>query len=114
MAMIASHFSTGNSSTRRDVLDAGIIDEDVDAPERLRRLLDQRAAFVRLRHVGADIDGLDRHAACAIVSASAWSSRLSVKELRTTLQPSAASASAMARPMPEVDPVTIAVFPFGM
>ena len=31
IARIASHFSGGNSSTGRHVLDAGIVDEDIDA-----------------------------------------------------------------------------------
>ena len=30
MAMIASHFSGGKSSIGRDMLDAGVVDEDVD------------------------------------------------------------------------------------
>ena len=43
----------------RDVLDAGVVDEDIDGPERLRRLLDEAAAFLRLRHVGANVFRLD-------------------------------------------------------
>jgi hypothetical protein len=39
---------------------------------------------------------------------------VSVKELTTILQPSAASAWAIASPMPEVEPVTIAVLLLAM
>jgi hypothetical protein len=46
--------------------------------------------------------------------AMAWSAEPSVKELTTMLAPSAASASAMASPMPELEPVTMAVFPESM
>ena len=45
---------------RRDMLDAGIVDEDVDRAEFLGRLLDQRPAVGALRHVGLDVDDLGR------------------------------------------------------
>ena len=37
MAMMASHFSIGKFLDRRDVLDAGIVDQDVDASRRSSR-----------------------------------------------------------------------------
>src|SRR3954451_18970233 len=45
---------------------------------------------------------------------SASIAALSPKPLITTLAPSPAMARAMASPIPEVDPVTTAVFPFNM
>jgi hypothetical protein len=56
IAMIWSHFSDGKLLDRRDVLDAGVVHQDVDAAHRRLRLLDQRAAVRALRHVGGDID----------------------------------------------------------
>ena len=58
MAMIASHFSIGNVLHRRDMLDAGIVDQDVDRAECLCRLYHQRPALGRLRHVSLDVGGL--------------------------------------------------------
>ena len=43
---------------------------------------------------------------------SASSTRASVRPLRVTVAPSAASARAVAKPIPAVDPVTSALFPF--
>ena len=44
---------------RRHVLDAGIVDEDVDRPEGCLGLPDHAGDLVRLRHVGRRMDGLD-------------------------------------------------------
>ena len=51
IAIIASHFSTGKSAHGRDVLDAGVIDQDVAGAG----LLDQRPALAADRHVGLDV-----------------------------------------------------------
>ena len=56
MARIASHFSTGKLLDRRDVLDAGIVDQDVDAAERIRGFGDHAGDLGRVGHVGAAID----------------------------------------------------------
>jgi hypothetical protein len=37
MARIASHFSVGNRFDRRDVPDAGVVDENIDAPKAIER-----------------------------------------------------------------------------
>ena len=57
MAMIASHFSGGKVLDRRDMLDAGIVDQDVDGAEGLLGLPDHGDDLVGLGHVGRRIDG---------------------------------------------------------
>ena len=108
MAMIASHLAGGNSVDRGDMLDAGIVDEDRRRAElggaARDHLLDRRAGRPGRRRRGAL--GAQFVAFSAAISISA-----SPKPLSITLAPSAASARAMARPMPEVDPVTSATLP---
>ena len=59
MAMMASHFSGGKSSTARHVLDAGVVHQDVDAAELRRGVLHHVLDLGRLAHVGAVIGHLD-------------------------------------------------------
>ncbi len=56
IAMIASHFSGGKSSTGDDMLDAGIVDEDVRPAELIGAALHHRFDLGRLGHVGAVVD----------------------------------------------------------
>ena len=44
---------------RRDELDAGVVDQDVDGSELGRRVGDHRLDLVAFRHVGAVVDALD-------------------------------------------------------
>ncbi len=90
------------------VLDTRIIDQNIGTAEGFGRLSHKVAALVGIRHVSGDIDRA-RAMFFAMDRASAWSSSRLVKELITTLCPAAASAWAMPSPMPEFDPVTIAV-----
>ena len=55
MARIASHFAGGKSCRRRHVLDAGIVDEDVEPAEFAQSCFDHRADRVRFRHVGGGV-----------------------------------------------------------
>ena len=59
MAMMAFHFSRRKILDRRDELDAGVVDHDVDGSELLGRVPDHRLDLVALRHVGAVVDALD-------------------------------------------------------
>ena len=52
IAMIASHFSGGKSSTGETMLDAGVVHENVDGPESLLGLPNHRDDLVGLGHVG--------------------------------------------------------------
>ena len=90
---------------RRDVLDAGIVDEDVGRAELGGAAGDHRLDLRRVGQVGAVVQ-----ARPARPSASRSRPR-SPKPLSITFAPSAASARAIARPMPEVEPVTSATLP---
>ena len=99
---------------RRDVLDAGVVDEDVDGAEFRERLahhrLDRRpAAKGRRRHSAPS--RRDRRRAWRGASRSAAASP---KPFRMTFAPCSANAVAMPRPMPLVEPVTSAVLPLNM
>ena len=48
----------GHVDGARVALDAGVGDEDVDRPERLQRLLEERLDIVRLRDIGLNDDRL--------------------------------------------------------
>ena len=56
---MAFHFSIGKILDRRYELDAGVVDENIDAAEPLFGVFDHRRDFVRLCHVGAVIERLD-------------------------------------------------------
>ena len=99
-------------SVRRDVLrgrrelTAGVVDEDVDAGPTRRSRLDERLDLRGL----ADVAGRREHrrgrpvASCAL-AASSFSG---VRPQIATLAPSRTSSVAVASPMPEPPPVTIA------
>ena len=59
MATICSHFSVGELLHRRGVLDAGVVDEDVDAAEARGALLDHLGHLSGPRHVGSAVVDLD-------------------------------------------------------
>ena len=96
---------------RRDVLDAGVVDQDVDAADRLGGAWRPAPGSRRRRPCRPGRRSARTPCSSAIRSASAWSSGRSVKELSTTSAPSRASSSATPRPIPEFDPVTTAHFP---
>ncbi len=95
---------------RRDMLDAGIVDQDVDRAELFARPSSPAPGNRRPSTCRPGCRPPRPHVLRRSSSAMAWSAVVSEKELTTTLQPSAASAWAIARPMPEVEPVTMAVF----
>ena len=59
IATIWSHLRGRELGHRRHVLDAGVVDQDVDPAERVVRLGDQRPALLALGHVGLDVDDAD-------------------------------------------------------
>jgi len=103
----------GEVDNRRNMLDPGVVDEDVDGAELARRLADEAADLRGLRHVGREVQG-----AHAMRSASPARSRSiaagSPKPLMTMSHPSAAIAVAIPSPIPLVEPVTTAVLPFNI
>src|ERR1700720_1372935 len=89
---------------------AGIVDQNVEHAEFTSDLLDQlRRRVVPAQSITAIPARLPHLPIAAAVSSSAARSR----PTSITSQPSAASASAMPRPMPRLDPVTSAVLPFS-
>jgi hypothetical protein len=63
MAMMASQRSTGKSRCARHVLDAGVVDQDVDAAELGGSVGHHGLDLGRLAHVGAVVPHLDARAA---------------------------------------------------
>jgi hypothetical protein len=59
IARIASHFSTGNSSSFATCLDPRVVDKDVNTSKRVERLRHQSGDLVGLRHVRAEMDRAD-------------------------------------------------------
>ena len=106
--MIASHLSGGNFSIGRDELDAGIVDEDVGRPELGRATGDHRLDRRGVADVGAVVTGAEAH------SHSSLDFGRVAEAVEHYLRALAASARAMARPMPEVDPVTRAILPSSL
>ena len=98
---------------RRDVLNAGIVHQDVERAERLLAGLDHGSDLVGLGHVSTRVDRLDADS-CSMPARNFSIAAASPKPLRVTLAPWAANALAMERPMPDVDPVTRPDFPFSM
>ncbi len=87
---------------------AGVVDHDVDAAEVLDgRVDDALAVLADLGVAGDEHDGV---AGVHLLRAACWPFS-SLRPLMTTLAPSRTNASAMARPMPLVPPVTAATFP---
>ena len=99
----------GKVLDRRDVLDAGVVDEDVDAAELARRVGHHGLDLGRLAHVGAVVAGLH---------AERGDLRLRPVDIAEAVEHDvralARQALAMPRPMPLVEPVTRAVLPLSM
>ncbi len=99
---------------RRDVLDAGIVDQDVDLAEALRRVrsimaLDRVGLSTCRRRRRATSTPLSRRRApWRIVSISLGVAEAVEHDRRALLRPGRA---AMPRPMPLVEPVTMATLP---
>ena len=110
MAMMRSHSSSVISAVGLVAcLDAGVVEGDVEAPERLDRRLAARPSTSSDR-VTSHLTASARPPVCSIIRAVSWlpSSAMSAT---TTLAPSRAKASAVARPMPLAAPVTNATLP---
>ena len=88
---------------------AGVVDHDVDAPELLDGRVDDPLAVLALT-LASPATKIDRVASLHLLRAACWPFS-SLRPLMTTLAPSRTNASAMARPMPLVPPVTAATFP---
>ena len=86
--------------------DAGVVDEDVDAPElRLGRSTSDRTCSSSVTSVCTYID---RRPARAIASVTGFATSGPSTSAITTSAPSAANAAAMPPPMPRAPPVTTA------
>ncbi len=99
---------------RRDMLDPGIVDEDVDGAELAHRLGDETTDLHRLGHVGRRGRSRAPHAARRGRRASLRSPRDRQSRSSRCRAPAAASALAMPSPIPLVEPVTTAVLPFNI
>ncbi len=108
--MIGVPFLDRKLFDRRDVLDAGVVDQDIDAAELLLRERDHLGNLGGLRDIGVAVDNADI-VLPRQVRAELLDRRASPKPLSTMLAPAAASSVAMPSPMPLVDPVTSAVLP---
>ena len=82
---------------------AGVVDEDVDGPERLDRRRDERLG----RAGGGDVARVDRGRAVDRLGGGVRGVGVDVRKT-TTLAPPSASISATRRPMPFAEPVTTA------
>src|SRR4029077_3139496 len=89
--------------------DAGIVEGDVEASVGAYRLVDERAALFLHQDVGFHVKG-PASGRRDFVSTS-WP-RFVRRPQKATLPPSAAKASAAARPMPEVAPVMATTLPW--
>lgn len=90
------------------MLDACIVDQNIGAAERLDAVGDQPATVVALRHIGCDID----HARAMFFAQHAGKGMIFVavgEGIDHNVVSAAANAWAMPRPIPELEPVTIAV-----
>jgi hypothetical protein len=95
---------------RSDVLDTGVVDEDVEPPEGFERQIDHASDRAGLCHVGRRIDR--PYAVLRRVPATVSpTSSILPRPLSTTAAPASASERAMPSPMPLVEPVTIATRP---
>ena len=102
----------GELDDRRDVLDARVVDQDIHAAEGLRRERDQAADLRRGRVRSASQYWTSTWFCSASRRADAPRSRAgSPKPFSTTSAPAAASLPAIPRPMPLVEPVTMADLP---
>ena len=99
---------------RRDVLDAGVVDQDVDGTEPPRDLIDHRGNFQAAWPCPRRNTTRSTSCSAAIPARSFSICTASPKPLSMTLQPCAANARAMPSPIPLVEPVTMTDLPFNM
>jgi len=81
---------------------AGVVDDDVDLAPGVDRRLDELVGRVALREVPAEDRGLARDLAGGLLGG------VLVEVVDDDLAPCSESSSAVARPMPRADPVTMA------
>ena len=107
---MASHFSGGKVFDRRDELDAGIVDQDIDPAERVIDLLDQGRDLVSLGQVGAIEQHLD-----AVIGGQSGANFFDFGRIAETVEHDLRALRrqpfAMASPIPLVEPVMSAVLP---
>src|SRR5205823_8353867 len=89
---------------------AGIVDENVESAEFALHLADQFFRSVLFAQIDNPAVARAPH---FLIAAAVSSSAARSRPVSITSQPSAASASAMPRPMPRLDPVTSAILPFS-
>jgi len=95
---------------RRDKLDPSVVDDDVDATMFFLRIANHASDGFGLRHVG----GRERDFNTEMMGNFCFGVRnvlVTAEPISTTSEPARASARAMPRPMPLVDPVTSDTFP---
>ena len=105
IAMIASHFSGGKFSTGATCWMPALLTRMSGGPSSSAQRVIIASIAAGSRQVGAVVDRARAPRTSRSISAA------SPKPLIISLAPSAASARAIARPMPEVDPVTSATLP---
>ena len=91
-------------------VDAGVVDEHVDAPKRSTTVVDEAGDRVPLADVAREPEGVAAGRVGDLARRPA-SQRSCLRLLTTTDAPAPARPAAMARPMPLVEPVTIATLP---
>ena len=96
---------------RRDMLDTGIVDQNIDASEGFFGVAHHRGDGVGFGHVGAVIQSTDAVGRLDFPPARFRFPRASPKPMIITFAPSAASARTMSKPIPLVEPVTMADLP---
>ena len=89
--------------------DAGVVDQYVYPPERIDRLSDKRRHSVLVANVAATATA--RRPNCSISTTSADRAGQSTRPWIATSAPAAASALAIASPIPPPAPVTKAILP---
>src|SRR5215467_11387574 len=113
MAMIWSHFSIGNSSIGATYWMPALLTRMSTDPNVVSAVLIMAAISAGLVMSAGEYIALTPNSFS--IPARSFSISAGVpKPLMVTLAPSCAKARAIARPMPEVDPVTTAFFPFSM
>jgi hypothetical protein len=113
MAMIKSHFSSGNCSIGATCWMPALLTSTSTEPNALSAVLIMAAISAGFAMSAGEWIALMPNSFSS--EARSFSiAVLSPKPLITTLAPSCASARAMASPIPEVDPVTTAFFPLSI
>jgi hypothetical protein len=102
----------GNAAERTVIrIRRGVADQHVDLAERAVGLVDEVLQVFLAGDVGGDRDRVPLPN-LSLISLATWSQTSCLREEITTLAPCSAMRSAMARPMPRVEPVMTATFPF--